>query len=242
LVHGAPDNYQVQQKSTTFRLDDMAESVIRLKGLMSIDRLGEVITFEDYSNGFGQGSISVNGAGSSYNIDSVYFMSNGFSLHLIAGSDGITNAHHTLELPYHVLSKFGLECWFYPHQTPNYIWFGLDVYDSINRHYGLIEIDILNNILRLYLSPGEYVDVDTNFKVTSGYYLWYPIKLVIDPINDKYVKIVTHEQTYNINSYSLYTQANIAVPYISADCGIKGNDGDNDDMYVDRIIITQNEP
>ncbi|GAI60610.1 unnamed protein product, partial [marine sediment metagenome] len=109
MVHGAPDNFEVQQKVTTFRLDDMAELAVRLGAVNSADRLGDVYFFDNFANGLGNWETIPAGTGSGISSSGSIFKHKSWSCKLIGGSALGNYAYITSRQSYSQPSKMGLE-------------------------------------------------------------------------------------------------------------------------------------
>ncbi|GAJ17988.1 unnamed protein product, partial [marine sediment metagenome] len=52
-AHGRPDWSPNEPKETTYAIPDQGEASIRLGGISPFDRLGDVVWFDNFSNGLG---------------------------------------------------------------------------------------------------------------------------------------------------------------------------------------------
>ncbi|GAI79944.1 unnamed protein product, partial [marine sediment metagenome] len=72
-------------------------------------------------------------------------------------------------------------------------------------------------------------------------YLFHVFKLVIDFENNKYVRLIINNTTYDLSSYNLYVDDAVGEKYANALISLRSRKDYNDVMYVDNVIFTQNE-
>jgi hypothetical protein len=242
MTHGAPDNYQVKPKIITYKLDDMAELAIRLGSLISIDRLGEVIYQDDFSQGLGKGIQTYGGTGSGATLFDEMFRSGGFSLKLTGGSDGILSANHIIYTPVFTESILGLETWFGFNVDVDYILIDLRVYTGIYEYRFNIKINVAEKQLLVLNDIEEYNIVITDFLPKNIGDAFLPVKMVCDYPDLKYKRIVTHKGSYDVSDVGCLVNDSIGLPGIEITFTVYSVFGENGIAYLDSIILTQNEP
>ena len=107
MAHGAPDNYEVKPTNITNTLQDDAELAVRLGAVSSIDRLGNVIWFDNFSNGSNSWILSGDGLGNDASVSSARYKHGGFSLKLTGGRDDDLQSTCYVFLTYPEPSKNG---------------------------------------------------------------------------------------------------------------------------------------
>jgi len=241
-MHGAPDNYQVKPSNVVYSLQDDAELAVRLSALSSIDRLGDVFIFEDFSNDLGFAYTYASGVGSSVNVSSEKWRSKGFSLKLVTG--GVVGAYskNLIHTPYPNLSKWGTENWFLCFSDVDWIHICIILRDGTNNYEYSLKVDVTNEKLYIKNDSDDWTEILSDIKIINSAYLFYVIKMVVDLENNKYVRLRLGNQSVDLSSYTPYIVAGDLTPELLIDFVVYSNDVDDATCYLDNVIITQNEP
>ena len=94
-----------------------------------------------------------------------------------------------------------------------------------------------------YLDSGGNTQVfASNVKLYSYNYLFNTFKLVLDQPLLKYSRCVVNDVEYDLSAYDLYASPDTTGPHMEAIVKIVGAADDNYGVYIDDVIITQNEP
>ena len=242
MVHGGPDNYQVLQKSLTYRLDDLAEHAVRLGVISSIDRSGEILIFENFGDSLGRGTIALGGWGAESDISSVKFRNGGFSLKMKSGNDTRSYVIYGLNTPYPSLSNYGLEAWFYLDSNVDFCRLSLSYYDGVYSNEYIINFNIVDENIKIFDSDGNWQDVDISFKYASVNQPFIGVKLTVDLVNGIFKQLKILNTVYDISSYSAYRTLDATIKSILANFRVNSVDGEYGIIYLDNMIITQNEP
>ncbi|GAI84369.1 unnamed protein product, partial [marine sediment metagenome] len=166
MAHGAPDNYNVQPKLTTYRLNDMAELAVRLKATHSIDRLGEVIFIEDFSNGMDNWTETLSGNNAATSLSSEKYRSRGFSAKLTGGSteSWLAGIHTYIPLP--IISNIGVEASFSIDTNVSKVPIFLIYYNGSNYYSFGVQANITNKTLQYYDDTETFKTFASNIKFT----------------------------------------------------------------------------
>ena len=242
MVHGAPDNYQVQKKATTFRLDDMAELAVRLGSPSSIDRLGEVIFFDDFTNDLGNWVSLLSGVGASIVLSGDYFKSAGFSCKLTAGSTLAKSANIKTTQSYLSASKIGLEISFNIDSNVNMVYLYATYYTPTIYYLLRIILHVVEEKLYLYNSVGVLTEIASNLSLTLNEKHFYTIKVVGNLITSDYIRLRFNGISYDISAHSMQAISGDWTPSLKVEITVYSAGATNGVCYLDNIIITQNEP
>lgn len=241
MVHGAPDNYNVKPMSSVYRLNDMAELAVRLGGLSSIDRLGEVLDYEDFTESLGKGTVVLSGTGAIAEISGDKFRSAGYSLKMIGGSNSGQSAYYGIHLPYPVLSKFGFESWFYIDSNVKNIQLHFSHYNGSKERLYWIMFDVDNERLRYYDQDGNWQNIVTPVNFLSTNQPFLACKYIMDLNNNKFMRLRLLGNTYDLSDFLPYSSNDTTVPSIIMSVIIYSMPGENGIIYLDNMILTQNE-
>ena len=242
MVHGAPDNFNVQQKLTTFRLDDMAELAIRVGHPVSLDRLGEIIFAENFESGLVRCTTFTSGLGGSIIISGDKSRSGGFSCKMVAGSSLQKLARINIVQPLPIISNLGIEFHHTVNNNTDYFLYYFYIYDGTNKYLIDMKFDTTNKKLYLRDSTDIYIEIDDDFPISYSDIFYHGFKIVIDVKNAMYKRLITNHTTYNISNYSLYLHSASTLRYLNFFLQHFGIVDNNPAIYLDNIIITQNEP
>jgi hypothetical protein len=242
MGHGAPDFGNVQPKETTFRLDDLAEAVVRLGSIVSFDRLGDVLFLEGFEDGINRWRTKGSGVGSSVVHSDITSRNGKYCMQLTAGSTLDCYRRATCYIPYPVLSNFGLEMSISLFPECNYILFKLKIYDGANYYLAMIKYDVVNSALYYLPEVGAYVEIKNSYDVYLESNLFSNFKLVVDFVNKKYKRLIVNNRVYSLEGISLYNRVDTTIAHIEGIIELNGILGENGIINVDDVIITQNEP
>jgi len=242
MVHGAPDNYQVQQKVTTYRLDDMAELAVRLGSPINYDRMGDVLAYESFENGNVRTILGGAGANTIKEITGVYAKTRGFSAHLRPHNIGQNQCNiHLYTTPIDI-GKIGYEASFTCESDLSHIILYFDVYDGSNRIQVGIKYDHVNTKLYYLDEDNNYTDADIDVYLQEYPIMWNTIKFVIDIDNNKYTRVRTNNKTYSLTDIPIRKINSFTFPHLVSVFYVYNKADTTCDIYIDDIIITQNEP
>lgn len=242
MPHGTPDWAEMAPRSTVYSGIDLTELAARLDSIVTFDRRGDVVWIDDFESGIGKWQLVRNNLAGARASSAEYARSGAFSCKITAG-DAATNwagiQHYG---PRPVLSKVGFEFSFSFYEETDRIRMEMEVYDGEYWVDSLIQFNPQAYTL-------EYLGSDNNLHefATGVYrrdYLWlfHTAKVVVDFTTRKYVRFILDDAEYDLSAHAAYSILNAASPvvYYLIDHRIDGVS--YPDMYVDDVIITQNEP
>lgn len=242
MVHGHQDYGGAAPTATVYTIQDIAELAARLSSIDRFDRRGNVLWMDGFEDGFNKWGVTLSGSGAAATVTAQYAKSGINSLYIVGGSTGyryVDLAHYE---PYVQLSKMGFEIgWSYASDVEHLDFF-IYVYDGTTAHQGIITyypaaftwyyIDSSYN-LQSFLTNFEHRLIKSLFNVT---------KLVIDPVTDKYVRVIINNQEVDLSAYDLYTIADNTLPSVMLAFDVNSDAGKNGECYADDAIYTINEP
>ena len=244
MAHGAPDYGVSASKSTVYSLQDMAELAARLGSIVTFDRRGDVIWFDDFEDGIGKWSLDGLGTGNAQEWSSVTSRSRGFSLKLTCGSDNLMLAVAWRLFAFPTLSKHGFEFSFsYPDEDQvKSISIWVAIYDGVNILEAELAYEREPKTLKYYGANYDYVNLRTDLSLYGDETLTHTFKLVLDPIKKEYVRAIVNERTYDLSGNGMPYWADDRTPRVEVLIGLLGVAGVNCIAYIDDFIFTQNEP
>jgi len=242
MPHGAPDWSNVVKYYQVHRLDDMAELAARLGAIHRWDRRGDVLFFDDFSNGLNHWIIVSLIPTTEPVITTETAEYGGLSVKFTP-SDGADN--------YHAIWKPIA----YPHPSP--LGFEFSVALGANILY-------IDSIVRLHLPTGNYEfiirynhqyhevlyldetgtwkEIWTDFYFALGYELFHHFKYVIDTEECEYVRLIMDSKQTSLKGIKGYPLVEKEPEYLEWGIKISAQVGETITAYVDNCIITMNEP
>lgn len=86
----------------------------------------------------------------------------------------------------------------------------------------------------------NYTPFSTSHKLTNK--IHYSVKLVIDTVNEKYLRFMIGGTEIDISSYPIYASNTVYAPYVNCNIGIISQSAiSNNRMFVDNVIFTIQE-
>ena len=242
MPHGAPDWADIAPRKTVYGAIDLAELAARLGSIVSFDRRGDVIFLEDFEGRLGRwytGSSDDEGyVRLTYGITRSGF---GACRLYAPATDGEWVYMYT-NLPEPVPSKLGLEFSFSGWYMQGIFQWEISLRNAggFGRFYrGRITSD--GDKVQIY-NVDTWEDIATRTDLFPGEQQYYPIKMVIDVENHKYVRLIVGGESYDISAYSPRELSPPDVVYLHI-LFERYADGSVFRMsHIDDVILTQNEP
>lgn len=219
-----------------------SETVARLGGLPSFDRLGEVVFADGFEDGLGKWRFLLVGTGASVVITADEARTGAYSALLTAGSDGQRIAQLKHRQPFPELSLFGLE-------------FSLRVSSAIESMATQLFFDggtqrIIAGVrwrdteedLQYFDAAGDWVTFATGIDLFFSEPLFHTWKLVLDPDGTTYRRFILNEIHYDLSDIPVDVLSLTTTPKLTVTATLVGRSGSNDTVAVDDLILTQNEP
>jgi len=242
MSHGYPDWGIYAPKKTTYSLPDLAELAVRLGSIVTFDRRGDVIFLDDFESGIQKWVFTGTGIGAAAENSAESARNGRYSAKITTGDAVGDYARLTRYSFPPVLSKIGFEISFTSSAHAQYLQWGIGYYDGTNVHEGHIRFDVQNSNLQYYGDDAAWHIFATNIRVYGVTYLFHTIKLVIDIENDKYVRFLFDEKSYDLSAYALNVAGSALLPNLGLYIEVVTNLAANLSIYVDDAINTQNEP
>ena len=242
MAHGYPDFAQSAGVSTVYQLRDLAELAARLGSIDTFDRRGDVIELESFEHGLNNTYTAYSGTGGAVDLSLLYAKSGHFSARLSAGSDLTHYALVRKQIVASAISRIGLEASFIWGGTPDSIRLIIQIFDGSYTYGGQLHYIPSTKQLLYTNSVGATVELDADVKLYNAAYAWHTIKLVIDPVTGTYARALLDGHAYAMSDIALYKAVSAIFPIIICDLSNYGRVAQNDSVYVDDMIVTQNEP
>ena len=242
MAHGTPDYNVTNAGETVYRMSDLGELAVRLGSPVSHDRRGDVVWWDDVECGIAKWGSTLVGTGAAFTADDTQPKNGSTAAKLVAGSTGGASAAMTKSLAYPALNKFGVEFSFASSSLP----LQLTLVDGLYTGAVLLDARLRwnrsANTIEYYTAAGAWVSLgvaDLPISITA---LYHVMKLVIDPVARTYVRAIIDARTFDLSGIPLRVAADATLQQLGFSITNYGNAGSNDAVYIDDVIVTQNEP
>jgi hypothetical protein len=242
MAHGTPDWWGTEPTATTHKVSDMGELAARLGSIVTFDRRGDVVWLSGFENGLAEFTKVRISDESNRNISTEAAYMGAYSLKLIIGSNTGDMSGIEKWLAYPALSKFGGEFAFTWHTDLDYLDVFFYFYDGINRTEFTIRFSDTNKKIYYLDSGGNLAEIDNLPAWVTTKEEFEVAKLVVDLEAGEYVRLILNNISYPLTGI-LGKVTSVAVrPMLIFAVRAYGPGATTPTIYLDNLIITQNEP
>lgn len=242
VVHGTPDWNVTAGRATTHPLTDLGELAVRLGSINNFDRRGDVIFMETFEEGtLCKWQLTEVEDGSSVTLSALRARTGALSCLLTAGGAAGSKAAITHYCPYSVLSAFGLEAAISRDVILTSLAFHLDLYDGENVTECELRWSLHDNVLSYINESGAPVPLGTVYMSTETS-AFHVFKLVVDGVNNEYARAIVNDQAFSLKDIAARVTESEILPVLFFQIELKGGTDLESEVWVDNVIITQNEP
>lgn len=229
---------------TVFTSTDVAELAARMKSVDTFNRQGNVIFIEDFSGGIRTFEREGSGTGAGAWWDGNHYLSGGYSMKLVAGSDGERYIKVTNRLWFPVLSKLGMELAWTESEFEDLVEGYVTLYCGPDYGFAIqwgFRHDPDTGKTWILTPGGVWEHIVTGVAYVSDY-LFTPIKIVVDPINFKYTRMIAGPETIDLSEHTCDMIVDASFARMELMFQMWGDLGANATIYMDNLIVSQNEP
>ncbi|KKL91542.1 hypothetical protein LCGC14_1893670 [marine sediment metagenome] len=242
MSRGQPDFGATQAKSTGASLSDMAELAARLGSIVTFDRRGDVIDFDDFEGAtINWGRHEAIGVATGLH-DFTLPKRGSQCIKLTTVNDpgdakGIGKGLSLLPS-----GRIGAEISFaQPNDNIIFI-MRFNWFNGITVRQSALKLDFTAKTLSYYDSDAAYQVIASDLTFISKEQVYYTIKLVVDYDTGKYVRAILADTEYDLSDYAIRSAASATLPYIGSVFFIYRKASTNGSLWLDQYILTQNEP
>jgi len=248
MSHGFPDYGIGAPDKTIYSTLDVGELAARLGSIVTFDRAGNVIFMEDFESGLNKWWMALSGGGGdAIVLTNEKARSGAISCKVTTGAvaGNREQLSHYTAVP--VPSKVGIEVSFTlgPPEIES-IEMQILSDDGTNlkwARFRLIRAGVGSSVqtLQYRSSGGVYVTFGT-VKLYPSVNYFVPAKLVIDLVNNTYVRFVIANYSFDLSASPIAVGPSFLTPgTTSFDIFVENRAAGNHSLYLDDVIITQNE-
>jgi hypothetical protein len=242
MAHGHPDYGTDAPLSTVYSIQDLGELAARLGSIVTFDRRGNVLWFDDFENSLNKWYVETLGTGASVAITNDKARRGALACQVITGNATNNYAVITHYEPYPVLSKLGLEFSLLTNVDKATLYAYFIIQTGTHVHNSGIKYDFDDDTWQYHNSAGSWVDLAMPAVLGSSLYLFHTIKLVIDPLTQRYVRLIVDDTSYDMSSLAYRYIATVNIPLVYIQLWLWTQEAAAKTIYFDDVILTQNEP
>jgi len=219
----------------------LAELAARLGSPISWDRRGQVVQITTFEDGFAHCVTGGNGTGNLTELYAGAFQTGGYSCLLKTGTTAGRSASITTYSDYSPSGRLGFGFTFSMTDQPDDVYALGKVLNGVVETRAYMRWHKATNKLQILNSGNVYVDV-CDFQLVALPTLFVSVKVVCDVSQQKWVRLLSRGVEYDISDTFLYQAVSATHPYLTYQ--IQANEGAavSHTIYVDRMIVTTNEP
>jgi len=242
MPHGTPDWWGESPTSTIHQVTDAGELAVRMGSIDSYDRRGNVIWLTTFDDGLKSMHTATSGTGADVVLSAITAHDGAYSVKLVNGSDNSRFAEISKEVHPLVLSKVGLEFSWASIYNDQHVQAWIDYYDGTNAHRFMVRYDEALDKLQYWSAAPAWVDIETDLALLRSSTTFHTIKLVVDLTTLEYVRVLLNDIEAPLTGIAGATIVSAADPLVECIVYNEGEALENHYIWVDNVIITQNEP
>ena len=116
------------------------------------------------------------------------------------------------------------------------------MFDGALIHPFSVRFTSVGTTFALETADGVFTDQPEVFILGTGPTQFHAIKLVVDVRTDRYVRLLVDDTEVDISDVSTTPNSNLGNGRLVGGVLLIGDSGQNDELIVDDLIFTQNEP
>ena len=241
MAHGTLDWGRSTGDNTTFVLTDLGEQAVRNGSIVSFDRRGDVMWFDGFENGEHMWEENLSGTGAARAISTAEARNGAQSELLTGGSDTqrLSRIIHRVAKP--AGDRYGVEVsWNRPGFLDNFV-IRMVIFDGANSTEFSIRWRDTDDDLQFLNSSSSFETFATSIDPAIAETLFHTFKLVGDISLNRYVRFIFNGTEYDLSANAGDRDTDTTTPSISMQVELISRAGQNDTVFVDDAIITQNE-
>jgi len=237
-----PDYGALSAQATVYEITDLGELAARLGSIVTFDRRGDVLFLDAFEDGLVHWATKALGMGAGVELSAARARYGQFSVHLTAGSDSSRYGRIAHIMPVPVESGLGLEVGFSLASEGQYLLLVMEWLGPAASMWFQVRWRDDNHDLQVYEGAGVWTTFAAGLDLQQGATLFHDIKMVGDLTSGDYLRCLVDDKEYDLSAYSAVTVAGANTPRVNLYVYNYGRSGENDEIYVDDVIVTQNEP
>lgn len=214
------------------------------------DPLARLLLLDNFDYALAGQWLNASDAGGSVTISADTSKSGASSLKLVTPATNNKRAVAQRYIPYAAPGRFGIETSFALLNGNSTVALGLEVQMPGYQIFAVLYMILVafgSNFANATIqfidqhAVGQGAPGDKAENIVLATYAWNTMKMVIDVNNDKYVRGIVNNQTFDLSAYSLNHTDEPTQGYLSPILSVVANENVAKTCYFDGLLITQNE-
>lgn len=241
MPHGTPDWGHVGPKRTVHGLDDLGEHAVRLGSPHRFERGGDILAATDFRDGFGEFIRYNTGVGNNTGLCTGHSRQGAYSVILTSTGANAGQQGGHIVVPYTGPSRIGGEFTFNVQADADPWLLQLYWVDRTTVWQSRLRYTPATGQLWYYDAGGVYQPFAAAVWTFPVDYLRHTMKLVVDMIAHTYVRAIFNELGYSLAGIPVRNAGGGAYIDIDMWALLERQAGSDLDMYIDNVVVTQNE-
>jgi len=215
-----------------------AELAARLGSPVLYHQSGRVMLMETFANGAERWVTFASGDGGMVGIDPETAMTDGYCLKLIAGSTASHNAYAYIQQALRATGRIGLSIAFSRSALFESLQLELYVADG---NYETVASVLLNDVtdkVQVQTGSTTFTDIADLKLIAVGSYYFNLLKFIVDLDTARYGSVYLNQEEIDASAHQSYKTVSSVTPSIRIKIKLVGNEGQNDKVWIDNIILT----
>jgi len=222
----------------TFLAVGNAELAVRLGSPVIYHPTGRTVWIETFKHGASQWDTGYSGAGYSVALAADVWLSDGYSLKLVAGSTDSEYVYVLRRFSWLPVSKIGFAFAYCAPAAWLYTTVEFMCLDGAYRHEPALKLNYAAGKVQIWNAGYQDVDVATISVATVTLLDWNEVKITIDLDAHTYDTLYFRGNTYDISGTSYPYAEDTVAPVVGLHVRHYGRSGNNDYIYLDNLIYT----
>jgi hypothetical protein len=223
-------------------MQDAGELAVRLGSPVTYDRRGNVVFIDSFEDGLGAWITEAIGTGAAINLSTLSARTGAYSVKLVTGTTASMMTGVSKYQPRPVLGKIGLEASFAAVSADPAVLLSVYHYTGAGYYLFRLRYEYDTELLEFFNSAGAWETLDSALAFYPDRHSYNPMKVVIDLADNEYDRALFVDAEYNLAGESGYWVAVASAPYLAIGAYAVGEAGGSYTVYLDDVILTQNEP
>ena len=242
MAHTLPDYTTKYKLTTVFANIDNSELAARLGSVVTFDRRGNVIFIDDFEADTLKWKTGGAGTDNAVALDTTWAKTGNKSCKLTAGKGVGGQAYIYRYFGVPITGKIGLEHSFTLNASTSRVLTELRHFTGTKYYTGYIRYTLPDGTLEVYDGAAGFITIEDDYYLESANDTFHTLKLVVDTDTKKYIRLLINNTTWLLSDYSLKQENDNTKTSMYAAIVHTQDTAAAKSIWVDDVILTQNEP
>ncbi|RLI52176.1 MAG: hypothetical protein DRP09_18435 [Candidatus Thorarchaeota archaeon] len=242
MTHTLPDYTTKYKLTTIYSQIDSGELAARLGALSRYDRRGNVIWQTGFEYGMKNWSTLISPGAGTIEASTDHAEIGEYAMKYTHQDVSGNSLMASIRIPPAVLGRQAVELAY--SMDPNIAHISLEptIYTGSYRLEPKVVIDNANDRITYVDSTGTEQVLATDVFQYNSTSIFHKLKCFYDSEKIEYIRVMLDSVTYDMTGIKMYKVTNTTAPHIWIQIESENGSADTNEMFVDNVILTQNEP